>query len=372
MTPEEPPAHPTPVPLPPPVDFSATKYPLDRAHLFDPFWKSETVYGESVALLKEEDSEPPSGTLLFAPRQILQVRSSDGNTLYTEGRDYLIDKVRRRLLLAPGSRIPFIRRADLYKRKGEPRSIPHKADDPETNLLYQEGWFRSIQVEVDYLREEPWTGYTPAFAGTHIPRTIARIESGAPLNICVTGDSIATGANASDDTPPYMPGFVPLTGFALRQRCRGKISLTNLARGGTQATDGLDKVPETVAANPDLVIIAFGMNDVSRRQPITYSNNIGAIIDGIRRALPEAELILLSSILANPEWNWSPADQFLPHRDALMTLFCPGIAFADMTQLWADIMREKRYLDLTGNGINHPNDFGQRLYAQALLALLVR
>jgi hypothetical protein len=27
-------------------------------------------------------------------------------------------------------------------------------------------------------------------------------------------------------------------------------------------------------------------------------------------------------------------------------------------------------LDLTGNGLNHPNDFGHRLYAQAILEYL--
>jgi len=35
------------------------------------------------------------------------------------------------------------------------------------------------------------------------------------------------------------------------------------------------------------------------------------------------------------------------------------------------VMKRKRPYDLTGNGINHPNDFGHSLYSQAILSLLV-
>jgi hypothetical protein len=31
----------------------------------------------------------------------------------------------------------------------------------------------------------------------------------------------------------------------------------------------------------------------------------------------------------------------------------------------------QEYYDVTGNGLNHPNDFGHRLYAQVVLAQLV-
>ena len=34
------------------------------------------------------------------------------------------------------------------------------------------------------------------------------------------------------------------------------------------------------------------------------------------------------------------------------------------------MLKNKHDLDLTGNGLNHPNDFGHRLYAQAILAAL--
>jgi hypothetical protein len=43
-----------------------------------------------------------------------------------------------------------------------------------------------------------------------------------------------------------------------------------------------------------------------------------------------------------------------------------------MTSLWAEIFRYKKDWDMTGNGVNHPNDFGHRIYAEVLSTLLIR
>ena len=39
--------------------------------------------------------------------------------------------------------------------------------------------------------------------------------------------------------------------------------------------------------------------------------------------------------------------------------------------MWELLLMNKRDLDLTGNGLNHPNDFGHRLYAQAIVSVLI-
>jgi hypothetical protein len=44
----------------------------------------------------------------------------------------------------------------------------------------------------------------------------------------------------------------------------------------------------------------------------------------------------------------------------------------DLTEIWQQLLERKHDLDLTGNGLNHPNDFGHRLYAQAILESLSR
>jgi lysophospholipase L1-like esterase len=353
------------------VDLASIQYPLEEANLFDPFWKSTEVYGESVCFVKESETDPADGTLLFVPNKILHVRSSDGKTEYSEGKDYTVDAAQRRLIVSPGSSIPVLNRADLYKHKGDPDSIPRKADSPEVYLLHKESGFRAWQVEVDYIRNESWSGYVPSFAGNLLPKTLAKLARGAGLTICVTGDSISTGANSSNKTPPFMPGYVPLLGLGLQKIYGGTMTILNLAVSGTRSEAGVEKLPQIIATKPDLVIIAFGMNDVGRRQPAKYAENIKTIIDGIHAVVPDTEFIVVASILANPEWSGAPADQFVPYRDALLPLGGPGVALANMTQLWSELLKNKRYLDLTGNGVNHPNDFGQRLYAKVLLGMLV-
>jgi len=46
------------------------------------------------------------------------------------------------------------------------------------------------------------------------------------------------------------------------------------------------------------------------------------------------------------------------------------MALADVTAVWQAQLGNQRDLDLTGNGLNHPNDFGHRLYAWTILSTL--
>jgi hypothetical protein len=75
-------------------------------------------------------------------------------------------------------------------------------------------------------------------------------------------------------------------------------------------------------------------------------------------------------MLGNAEWIHTPRDLFPKYRDALAALTGPGVALADLTEVWRAMLQSKRDLDLIGNGLNHPNDFGHRLYARTILRLL--
>ncbi|MBL8992165.1 MAG: hypothetical protein JNM63_02415, partial [Spirochaetia bacterium] len=162
-------------------------------------------------------------------------------------------------------------------------------------------------------------------------------------------------------------------GFAdmLQKAYGSSVTISSLGVGGSWAnsmTNG--KVPYVVDFAPDLTVIAYGMNDVNGNFPNTYKGNIQAAITQVRASLPDMEFILVSPCLANPEWNWTPATNFPLYASALSTLVGPGVAMADMTALWTGIMANKRYLDLTGNGINHPNDYGHRNYTAVLFNML--
>ena len=48
----------------------------------------------------------------------------------------------------------------------------------------------------------------------------------------------------------------------------------------------------------------------------------------------------------------------------------PGCAIADVTTVWTTLLEHKGVLDLSGNGLNHPNDFGHRIYADVVIELI--
>jgi acyl-CoA thioesterase-1 len=63
----------------------------------------------------------------------------------------------------------------------------------------------------------------------------------------------------------------------------------------------------------------------------------------------------------------------LTHRDGGgEILFGAKLEYHEMqTSVWEEFLKRKKDADLTGNGVNHPNDFGHRVYAQVIAALLL-
>jgi lysophospholipase L1-like esterase len=126
-----------------------------------------------------------------------------------------------------------------------------------------------------------------------------------------------------------------------------------------------------LAEKPHLIVMAYGMNDVGRRDPAWFSDRAREFVSRVRAADPNIELILVTPMLGHAEWVHTPREMFGKYRDELKALAGPGIAFVDVGDVWAELLARKHDLDLTGNGLNHPNDFGHRLYAQSILAVLV-
>jgi lysophospholipase L1-like esterase len=149
------------------------------------------------------------------------------------------------------------------------------------------------------------------------------------------------------------------------------VALQNLAVGGTDSAWGLANIERVVAVQPHLAILAFGMNDAAGRPAADYRANIRGMMERISTACPKAEFILVASMRGNEDWTTLRHELFPQYRDALADLCRPGVVLADLTSLWTELLKHKPDRDLTGNGVNHPNDFGHRLYAQVLSALLI-
>ena len=272
--------------------------------------------------------------------------------------------------LTEKSAIPF-----FTEKKLHPRSKDGSAETVESvkggYLLAGEGLLNQYQIAVSYDHDTAWTGPVPANGEGKLSRTKAKLGNGSPLKIALLGDSISVGASASGRSgkPPYVPGWGELFVRGLRQAFGSPITFVNPSTGGANSGWGIKVAPFfIVPEKPDLCVIAFGMNDGNAMPVETYRANIRTIMDLVRAANPEAEFILVAPMLRNEDWrSLTPMNGYLA---ALKTFESEHVAVADVWSVSEYILKTKRYCDISGNHINHPNDFLVRVYAQVAMALL--
>ena len=336
---------------------------------------STVMRDESLFFIQRGDGEA-SATTLFPPNDVLSFTSASGHDAYEEGRDYLIDKLSGQVTRLSGSRIPVTTAKELWRSVDPDGSgFMHCRDDPGTFLMCgEDDLFHRRQALITYTHQDGlWRGPVPVWSAAQMPHTWQQLVESKPLTIGLTGDSISEGYNASGfiGVPPYQPPYLPLVAAGLRETYGSPIALHNFAAAGWTADDGLADVARVADTNPDLVIVAYGMNDAGYAEAGDFSASIEGIMNQIRRTSPSAEYVLVSPMLPNPDWHYPVMARFKQYRSALTGLCRPGVVLADLTSLWTELMKRKSVYDLTGNGINHPNDFGHRLYAQVILGLFV-
>jgi acyl-CoA thioesterase-1 len=349
------------------------------AELMKPFWQGNRVDGEPVLFVKDPATGEAHGQLLFPVQKVQTVtRAVDWHTadaaVYEPGRDFIVTPGSREIVLPRDSRIPSFSAEDLRRPVGSQQYRLTHRDGQGEILFGGTSEYHQMQTCVTYEHSgEQWSAAVPQFDPTALPRTVKKLQDREPVSIVLLGDSISTGCNASGwaDCAPYQPAYQDLLLQHLQESSSPNVTLTNLAVGGTSTPWGLTKVPDVVATKPDLVLLAFGMNDSSGRSAAEYQTNMKAIMSAVRESSPETEFILIATMLGNRDWVTLNHDLFPQYRQALAELVEPGVALADLTSIWTEMLHRKQDRDLTGNGVNHPNDFGHRVYAQAITTLLL-
>jgi lysophospholipase L1-like esterase len=86
-----------------------------------------------------------------------------------------------------------------------------------------------------------------------------------------------------------------------------------------------------LAQKPNLIVVAYGMNDVGRRDPKWFGEQSRAILDRIRAADKDIEVIRVAPMLGHGEWTATPREMFPKYRDELKKLTGEGVALADVT-----------------------------------------
>jgi lysophospholipase L1-like esterase len=284
-----------------------------------------------------------------------------------QGRDFQLSDNGLVLIFNDNAKVPKIDR-EPFVPPNSPASYGHREGNDREWLLYRFGvWFHRRNLEITYVRKDfqkPKADPTIA-----LPKTMARLKARQPLRIAVSGDSISTGLDSSGkwNAFPHQPGYIDLIAAQLQVTYGSEIALDNRAVAGWSVDTGVNDVQKLLEKKPNLVIVAYGMNDVGRRDPKWFHERTKQIIDKIKAADPEIEIVLVAPMLGHRQWVHTPRDQFAAYRDRLKSLTQAGVALADATAVWETMLQHKHDFDLTGNGLNHPNDFGHRLYAQCAL-----
>lgn len=340
-----------------------------------PFWTTGEVYNEFLTFTRGEDGTA-SAPLLFRPEHIQSVCSATLETQYEQGRDWVYEN--GYIVLSKGSTIPCLTQAELYPAQGEQgKSFPRAGGG---YILFSEGAvLHRRQVAVTYTaRPGQWDGPVPAPQHDALPHTFRKLREDKRLRMVLYGDSISEGANASASTgaPPFLPIWGELVAQLLRMSYGAEVEFFNPSKGGMASDWGADNVHELVTAQrPDLVIIAFGMNDGSGGvSPADFGANIRAMMDDVRAGCPDAEFLLVATTLPNREtltWDMRPFwGRQEDYAAVLEGMTGPGVAPADMTAIHRALLSRKRFIDMTGNNVNHPNDYLVRWYAQVVGATL--
>ncbi|MCX6937270.1 MAG: SGNH/GDSL hydrolase family protein [Verrucomicrobia bacterium] len=324
-----------------------------------PFWSSQLMKNEPILFIQEEGSPCATGKLLFIPASQPLLTQPDLVQKYEAGKDYKWTPGTATIELTPGSRIPFKTAAEMKPAKGG-----------MGGRLWSEGhFFHDLQVQATYPHSDVWT-WQPPSGSPSLTRSLVKLKERKGLRIVALGDSITEGYNASGfskvNVPPYQPCYAQLVANILQQRFGSPVTLLNLGVAGTRADNGLTKITRLTEANPDLVLIAYGMNH--QEAGPQFEAGLRALLTAVQQAAPEADVVLVSPMTQAPAQG-KVAPKYFDYRDALQNLTSPKVALADVTTPFAELLKRKQFSDLSGNNYNHPNDFTHRLYAQVICQL---
>ncbi|MBQ8683009.1 MAG: GDSL family lipase [Clostridia bacterium] len=206
-----------------------------------------------------------------------------------------------------------------------------------------------------------------------------------PINIAVLGDSVSHGEVSG--YYDYENVYWNVLKRKLHQfRDYVPINVINAAVSGTTAKEALPRIESQVLSHhPDLVIICFGLNDVTR--PLEeYIQPLAALFDTCLQA--QCHTIFMTPNMLN---SYVADDTLACHRDyAAMTAEIQtggrmdrymqaavelakskGVPVCDCYAQWKELAKTKDTTMLLANRVNHPTPAMHQLFADALYAMIM-
>ena len=362
------------------------EYKFNDKEISDPFYKGNVVYNESVLLTKDDETGEISGNLMFKPTKILAVKDYTLKTKdYRKDVDFTLDG--NKIIKKEGSDIPYRTHAELV---GE--SIPEgyrlvtQISNQLTDFVNMGGaiytespFYYGSQIWVSYVYDvkeiDPNLDKYPTYNDTKISRIIEKLKNKEEIKIVGLGDSVLEGCSSSKkfNHEPFMDTFIEMVRDNLSSLYDTTVNLKNLSVGGMKADWGcqVEQINKIVAEQPDLLFLHFGINDLGSQRPsIAYADDMESIILDIQNKLPNCDIILLSPFAPNSVlYDYDKMQEYVDYLKGFEETY-DQVQLIDVFKLSLEMTKNKKYLDMSGNGINHVNDFASRVYLQAILSTM--
>ena len=360
-----------------------------------PYWKGNVMYNELSLPILYKNGEVYA-KLYYTPTKVFAVKDQKLEKTYEEGKDYVVDKENKKLVIPKGSSIPA-----LYEKADEgenpPEGFAYTTGMPNNidlytiwnlgtgNFVYTESAYfygKYLSVSYAYDVEDLDTSVFAKYDATTLTAVRNKLKNGEEISLVTIGDSITEGCSSTGDNlhvAPNTPCYAKQIKTELERVYGAKVKLTNIGKGGSESKwplsgEGSAALGKAKEAAPDLCIIAYGMNDSSSQvSPVAYDDNIRSIIREIKNVSENCEFILVNSFPCNPlyERDATLFDGYLKKLNKIAAEDEGGhIVVADMQKVGKYYMQTKKYCEISSSNVNHPNDFLHRVYAMNIVSTI--
>ncbi|MBE0534566.1 MAG: SGNH/GDSL hydrolase family protein [Phycisphaerae bacterium] len=246
-----------------------------------------------------------------------------------------------------------------------------------------------VIVTIPAAGEEP---AAPAAAAVALPHLSQKLQTPEGILIVALGDSVTKGSmeiGKCDFLSVYHNQLKRL----LEERHNTKVfNVINAGIDGDDSVNGLRRLARDVLRfEPDLILIAFGLNDCAGRGLgglDGFKANIQAMIDAIRKSGPADIILLTPNFMATSDnanvceehrrLNY-PALMSRVQNEGVLSAYAEAlreigasnkIPVADVYAKWQTLSCAIDTNTMLSNGLNHPNKAGHLLTAQAIMQVI--
>lgn len=361
-------------------------YQMDK--YLSPIWQGDTVYAETACILQDKFGVIRPIRLAYAIKQIISVKSFNLKKTYVYGKDYTVNEYGELIILPTGD-IPFIRWDDFRSATLPANDIDRffSADGIGSykfgELFATSDGMSEFTIAVSYTHEiNNYYDIVPSKAEKVLP-IINKLNSKQNLTVASYGDSITYGWAASGmqdiNKPPYCPKYADMVVEYLQAKFGILVEHKNFSVSGMTTNWAVqsENLQPVINCSPNLVILAFGMNDAGVIRPEDFYKNVTCIINKIRDNQPIAQFLLVSPMYPNKNMAFTAGSSIYNYHGEYPRVFSQiekeysGVVCANVTAMHQELLHRKNFRDLSSNNVNHPNDFMHRIYAQVVLKTLL-